>query len=96
MDLIALEIPDVKLFRPSRFRDARGFFSEVHSSSGFSAWGINVDFRPGQLFGFERQFVDFTSRRRRPHRPSSLWCFREAYAMWRSTAAEDHRASVVM
>jgi len=35
MDVIATEIPDVKLLRPARFGDERGFFSETFRSEWF-------------------------------------------------------------
>ena len=44
LDVIALDIPDVKLIRPSRFRDARGFFSEIYNQQNFAVAGISVDF----------------------------------------------------
>ena len=44
MDVVALDIPDVKLLRPPRFRDARGFFSEIHNQQALTAAGISMDF----------------------------------------------------
>jgi dTDP-4-dehydrorhamnose 3,5-epimerase len=44
MDIEALAIPDVKLIRPKRFGDARGFFSEVYSRSALAAAGIGMEF----------------------------------------------------
>ena len=44
MQLIPTEIPDVKLLEPRRFRDHRGFFSEVYSRGALRAAGVDVDF----------------------------------------------------
>jgi dTDP-4-dehydrorhamnose 3,5-epimerase len=44
MDITALAIPDVKLVKPPRFRDARGIFSEVYNRQALSRAGIAVDF----------------------------------------------------
>lgn len=44
MEVIALEIPDVRILRPPRFRDARGFFSETYSGKAFAAAGIDIAF----------------------------------------------------
>ncbi|MFM9941102.1 MAG: dTDP-4-dehydrorhamnose 3,5-epimerase [Hyphomicrobiaceae bacterium] len=44
MDVVALDIPDVKLITPKRFGDARGFFSEVYVRRRFHEAGIADDF----------------------------------------------------
>jgi dTDP-4-dehydrorhamnose 3,5-epimerase len=44
MDLLPLEIRDVKLIRTQRHCDARGFFSEVYNKKLFLDAGLNVDF----------------------------------------------------
>jgi dTDP-4-dehydrorhamnose 3,5-epimerase len=44
MNVVALDIADVKLFTPKRFGDNRGFFSEVYSSRAFEAAGIGAEF----------------------------------------------------
>ncbi len=44
MEIEALAIPDVKLIRPKRFGDARGFFSEVYSCAALAAAGIGMEF----------------------------------------------------
>ena len=44
MEVEALAIPDVKLIRPKKFGDARGFFSEVYSKSALAGAGINMEF----------------------------------------------------
>lgn len=44
MDVVALDIPEVKLITPRRFADARGFFSEVYVRRRFVEAGIPDDF----------------------------------------------------
>ncbi len=44
MDVIALDIPDVKILRPKKYGDHRGFFSEVYNKRAIAAAGINIDF----------------------------------------------------
>ncbi len=44
MNVVALDIPDVKLITPKRFGDSRGFFSEVYKGRAFAAAGIDIDF----------------------------------------------------
>jgi dTDP-4-dehydrorhamnose 3,5-epimerase len=44
MNIISLNIPDVKLLRPQRFRDARGVFCEIYNRQSLSLGGISVDF----------------------------------------------------
>ena len=36
MDIETLAIPDVKIVRPKKFGDARGFFSETYSARAFA------------------------------------------------------------
>jgi dTDP-4-dehydrorhamnose 3,5-epimerase len=43
-DVRSLAIADVKLLRPRRFSDARGFFAETWNRRTFAAAGIDVDF----------------------------------------------------
>ena len=44
MDVIALEIPDVKLVKPQVFPDDRGFFSQTYHYEQYSDAGIDVRF----------------------------------------------------
>jgi len=44
LDIEPLEIPAVKLIRPSKFGDNRGFFSEVYNKEVLSGVGIVIDF----------------------------------------------------
>jgi dTDP-4-dehydrorhamnose 3,5-epimerase len=44
MDVSALDIPDVKLIRPPRFRDPRGVFCELYNQQALSLSGIAADF----------------------------------------------------
>lgn len=44
MDVQSLDIPDVKIIRPKKFGDSRGFFSETYSKRSFEAAGLHYDF----------------------------------------------------
>ena len=64
MDIVGLEIGDVKLIRPRRFSDSRGYFVETWNRQSFLEAGIDVDFvqdnaslshRPGTIRGLHFQ-----------------------------------------
>ena len=64
MQIIDSRIPDVKLLSPKRFKDARGFFSEVYNRKLFGGLGIDCEFvqdnhslsaEPGVLRGLHYQ-----------------------------------------
>lgn len=44
MNVVSLDIPDVKIIRPKKFGDHRGFFSETYSKKAFEAEGLYYDF----------------------------------------------------
>ena len=44
MDVVSLDIPDVKIIRPKKFGDHRGFFSETYTKKAFEAAGLHYDF----------------------------------------------------
>lgn len=44
MEIVSLDIPDVKLITPRRFGDNRGFFSETWNRAAFAEAGIEADF----------------------------------------------------
>lgn len=44
MDVVALAIPDVKIIRPKKFGDHRGFFSETYNKKTFEAAGLHYNF----------------------------------------------------
>ena len=44
MEIITTSIPDVKLVKPRRFGDHRGFFSEVYNRDAFEEAGLPHDF----------------------------------------------------
>jgi len=44
MDISPLEIPDVKVLRPKKDGDARGFFSETWSRVAMAGAGLDIDF----------------------------------------------------
>ncbi len=68
MEIEPLAIPDVKLIRPKRFGDARGFFSEVYSRPALAKAGIAMEFvqdnhsrsaRKGTIRGLHFQTAPF-------------------------------------
>lgn len=44
MEVTQLDIPDVKIFRPKKFGDERGFFSETYNKRVLAEHGIELDF----------------------------------------------------
>jgi dTDP-4-dehydrorhamnose 3,5-epimerase len=44
LDVTPLAIPDVRIVRPRKFGDHRGFFSETWSRKSFAEAGIDIDF----------------------------------------------------
>lgn len=44
LDVQSLALPDVKIVRPTRHGDHRGFFSEAYSKKSFVAAGIDMEF----------------------------------------------------
>jgi dTDP-4-dehydrorhamnose 3,5-epimerase len=44
MDIVGLDIPDVKLVRPAKFRDDRGMLCEIYSREALSVRGISTEF----------------------------------------------------
>jgi len=44
MEVVATEIPDVKIIRPKRFGDHRGFFSETYNKRVLAEAGIPLEF----------------------------------------------------
>lgn len=44
VDVQSLDIPDVKIIKPKKHGDHRGFFSEVYNKQVFSENGIDLDF----------------------------------------------------
>jgi dTDP-4-dehydrorhamnose 3,5-epimerase len=44
MEVISLKIPAVKIFKPKKFGDHRGFFSETYNKKTMSELGVNLDF----------------------------------------------------
>ena len=44
MDISSLDIPDVKILRPKKHGDARGFFSETWSRAAMVDAGLDIDF----------------------------------------------------
>ena len=44
MEIEQLAIPEVRLIKPPKFADSRGFFSETYNKQRFAEAGIDVDF----------------------------------------------------
>ncbi|MBK1836043.1 dTDP-4-dehydrorhamnose 3,5-epimerase [Azospirillum sp. YIM B02556] len=44
MDVVSLDIPEIKIIRPKKFGDHRGFFSETYTKKTFEAAGLHYDF----------------------------------------------------
>ena len=44
MDVVSLDLSEVKIITPRRFSDDRGFFSETYNAHAFKAAGVRVDF----------------------------------------------------
>ncbi|RUT29964.1 dTDP-4-dehydrorhamnose 3,5-epimerase [Arsenicitalea aurantiaca] len=44
MKIVQTTLPDVKLLKPKRFGDHRGFFAETYSRRLFEGLGVNVEF----------------------------------------------------
>jgi dTDP-4-dehydrorhamnose 3,5-epimerase len=68
LEVVSLEIPEVKVITPKKHGDARGFFSETYNKATFAKHGINLDFvqdnqsfsaQPGTLRGLHYQSPPF-------------------------------------
>ena len=64
MDVVSLDLPEVKILSPRKFGDARGFFSETYNREVFAAAGLDHVFvqdnhsfsaTPGTLRGLHFQ-----------------------------------------
>lgn len=44
MEILETDIPDVKIIRPKKFGDHRGFFSETYNKKVLAEYGIDLDF----------------------------------------------------
>ncbi|MEC7593399.1 MAG: dTDP-4-dehydrorhamnose 3,5-epimerase [Pseudomonadota bacterium] len=68
MDIVSLDLPEVKILSPRKFGDARGFFSETYNRDAFAAAGLGHVFvqdnhsfsaTPGTLRGLHFQLPPF-------------------------------------
>jgi dTDP-4-dehydrorhamnose 3,5-epimerase len=64
MEVVALDIPDIKLFRPQRFGDERGFFCETyrrtaHADYDFVQDNVSVSAESGTIRGLHFQAPPF-------------------------------------
>lgn len=73
MNVVSLEIPDVKLITPRRFADKRGFFSEVYNSKALADAGIRIDFvQDNHSLSAERGTVRGLHFQKPPHAQAKL------------------------
>ena len=68
MDIVSLDLPEVKILSPRKFGDARGFFSETYNRDVFAAAGLDHVFvqdnhsfsaTPGTLRGLHFQLPPY-------------------------------------
>jgi dTDP-4-dehydrorhamnose 3,5-epimerase len=43
LEVEALEIPDIKIIRPRKYEDARGYFSETYNKKAYAEAGLDLD-----------------------------------------------------
>jgi len=64
LEMRSLGIPDIKIIRPKKYNDARGFFCETYNKKTLAAAGIELDFvqdnhsfsaKPGTIRGLHYQ-----------------------------------------
>ena len=73
MDVISLDIPEVKIVTPRRFSDDRGFFSETYNARAFKTAGIDVDFvQDNHSFSAKQGTVRGLHYQAPPHAQSKL------------------------
>lgn len=73
MDVVSLDIPEVKVITPRRFADDRGFFSETYNARAFKAAGIDVDFvQDNHSFSARKGTVRGLHYQAPPHAQSKL------------------------
>jgi dTDP-4-dehydrorhamnose 3,5-epimerase len=68
LEVRSLDIPEIKIIRPAKFGDDRGFFSETYNKKVFAAAGLDFDFvqdnqslsaQPGTIRGLHYQTPPF-------------------------------------
>ncbi len=73
MDVVSLDIPEVKIITPRRFSDDRGFFSETYNARTFKAAGVEVDFvQDNHSFSAKKGTVRGLHYQAPPHTQSKL------------------------
>ncbi|MDJ1158805.1 dTDP-4-dehydrorhamnose 3,5-epimerase [Chelatococcus sp. SYSU_G07232] len=73
MDIVSLDIPDVRLVRPRRHGDTRGWFMETWRRDRFAAQGITDDFvQDNRSFSARRGTVRGLHFQRPPHAQAKL------------------------
>ena len=73
MDVVALDIPEVKIITPRRFSDDRGFFSETYNARAFKNAGVDCDFvQDNHSFSARKGTVRGLHYQAPPHAQSKL------------------------
>ena len=73
MDIQSTRLPDVKLIRPRRFADSRGWFSEIYKHSTFQKAGVELGFvQTNQSFSVEKGTVRGLHFQKHPHAQGKL------------------------
>ena len=73
MEITSTAIPDVKIIKPTRFRDQRGFFSETYRKELLAEAGIRVEFvQDNHSMSYERGVVRGLHYQIDPHPQTKL------------------------
>ncbi len=73
MQVVDLEIPEVKLITPKKFGDHRGFFSEVYNRRALAEAGVELDFvQDNHLLSTERGTIRGLHFQSPPHEGAKL------------------------
>ncbi len=93
MDIKTTAIPEVKIVRPARYGDHRGFFSEAYNRRALAEAGIEAEFvQDNHSYSIARgtlRGLHFQARRR--PRPSCCGCCAARWPTSRSTAGAARR-----
>ena len=71
MEIYSLSIPDIKIIKPKKFGDHRGYFSETFNEKSLLDLGINLKFiQDNQSLSVEKKYF------KRPAFSESTFCSR--------------------
>ena len=99
MKVISTALPDIRVYEPSRFGDARGYFCEWYNSPDLRRRRPRPPFRAGQYLPLRRaaeRFAACISRSRPMPKASSSACCGAPSSMSSSTSARARRAMASM